>query len=423
MKGFFNSQILQPKIPPGHILGGSHRVKIGCNACGLYKSCLTPKMKPTGDGRKSILIVGEAPGAEEDKRQTQFCGDSGRFLEKKLKQVGINMNVDCRKTNAVNCRPPRNATPTTLQIDSCRVFLFEEIEKFKPKLILLVGGSAVQSFLGGRIKWRDESFSINKWRGWTIPDQDYQCWVVPVFHPSFVKRNEDGGDYSSTIYLEQDLKRAADLIGAPFPILNYEIQTIDTRQNSGQKYVEKLIQAMLERADKETFPVAFDYETTGLKPHKEGHQIISVAICDNPDKATSFLWNSGLSNVWKAFLRHRNILKIASNMKFEDTWSRVILDTAPRGWYWDTMIAAHVEDNRSKITGLKFQTYVRLGKLDYSSHIEPFLAGKRDEGELGANAFNRILELDKNELMIYNGEDALFEYLIAGIQMNNWRIE
>ncbi len=381
MKGFFNSTLLQPKIPPSHVLGGSGRARIGCNACGLYKSCLTPKMKATGGGKEGILIVGEAPGAEEDKRQTQFCGETGRFLERKLADAGIKMNTDCRKINAVNCRPPRNATPTPLQIDSCRTFLFEEIQSFKPKLILLAGGSAVQSFLGHRIKWKEETFSISKWRGWAIPDQDYQAWVVPVFHPSYVKRNEEGGDYSSTLYLEQDLEMAVRLAGAPFPALNYEIETFDTRQGHTRDYIRGKLLQLIRRADRELFELAFDYETTGLKPQRKGHQIVSIAYCDDRDKATAFLFHPDLMDAWSAVLRHRNILKIASNLKFEDAWSRVILNTAPRGWLWDTMLAAHVLDNRPGITGLKFQTYVRLGKIDYSSHIEPFLSGGRDSGE------------------------------------------
>jgi uracil-DNA glycosylase len=75
-----------------------------CGACALYKTCNSPKMEPTGDGRKRILIIGEAPGRTEDDEGRQFCGESGRLLEEKLSMFGINMRKDCWLENAIRCR-------------------------------------------------------------------------------------------------------------------------------------------------------------------------------------------------------------------------------------------------------------------------------------------------------------------------------
>ena len=66
-----------------------------CGVCRLYKSCQSPKMKPYGKGRKGILILGEAPGKEEDKRGKPFVGPFGRFLKDHLEMVGIDMDRDC----------------------------------------------------------------------------------------------------------------------------------------------------------------------------------------------------------------------------------------------------------------------------------------------------------------------------------------
>ena len=80
------------------------------------------------------------------------------------------------------------------------------------------------------------------------------------------------------------------------------------------------------------------------------------------------------------------------------------------------MIAAHVGDNRSLITSLKFQTYINFGVADYDSHIESFLKGRDSKN---ANSINRIEELDIQELLHYNGLDSLFGYLLAEKQIGD----
>ena len=74
-----------------------------CGLCGLYKHCLSPKMPPSGDGRKKILVVAEAPGENEDKQNTQLIGRAGQRLKFHLKQLGVDLHRDCWKTNAVIC--------------------------------------------------------------------------------------------------------------------------------------------------------------------------------------------------------------------------------------------------------------------------------------------------------------------------------
>jgi len=108
---------------------------------------------------------------------------------------------------------------------------------------------------------------------------------------------------------------------------------------------------------------AFDYETTGLKPHAEGHKIISASICAEPDQAYSFMMpytSKSCMRLWKEIMETSRMGKMAHNMKFEDTWSNIRLRTEVNGWEWDSMIAAHVLDNRRDITGLKFQMFIHL---------------------------------------------------------------
>jgi len=108
---------------------------------------------------------------------------------------------------------------------------------------------------------------------------------------------------------------------------------------------------------------------------------------------------------------------MSHNMKFEETWSVVRLRQPVQNWGWDSMQAAHVLDNRTGVTGLKFQTYVNFGVVDYASEVAPYLRAKDNNG----NAINRIMELvempgGKEKLLEYCGLDAIYEHRLALIQ-------
>ncbi len=106
---------------------------------------------------------------------------------------------------------------------------------------------------------------------------------------------------------------------------------------------------------------AFDYETTGLKPHARGHRIKCASVAFSPDVVYAFMMPGKKKDREPLirFLRNRHIKKIASNIKFEEQWSNVRLGTEVKGWHWDTMLNAHVFDNRpGHITSIKFQAYV-----------------------------------------------------------------
>jgi len=159
---------------------------------------------------------------------------------------------------------------------------------------------------------------------------------------------------------------------------------------------------------------AFDFETTGLKPHAEGHKIVSCAIADTEDHAYVFMMPQKRSQRLPLveLLGNPKIGKVIANMKFEITWAEVILKCKVENIIWDTMLMTHVMDNRQGITGLKFMTYVTLGVIDYSSEIEPYLKGVEEKN---ANSLNRVLELvstesGKSQLLKYNALDAINEY-------------
>jgi len=389
MPGFFTKKELADTAP---LVGR----KQSCTFCGLYKDCKTPKMEPYGNFKKKIMVIGEAPGELEDRRGKPWQGKTGQLLQATLDKLGINLFEDCISLNAVNCRPidkhGNNATPTNQTIDCCRKSVLLAINKHKPKVILLLGNPAINSVIGHR--WKKDLGGITKWRGWTIPDQDFNAWICPTFHPSYVERAD--AKEVKTIW-EQDLKQAIEKAKEKFP-----------------EYVEPTIETITDLTvlNEIKSDFAFDYETTGLKPHGKGHRIVCCSIATSENHAYTFMMPE-TRRERKAFihlLANPHIGKIAQNMKFEDTWSRR-LGVEVQSWAWDTMIASHILDNRPGVTGLKFQVYVQFGIVDYASEVSSYFT----TADRNANAINKIMELvstaeGRNKLLQYCGLDSVYEY-------------
>jgi DNA polymerase len=382
----------------------------GCLTCGLDRlGCIHPYMKPTGKGEKGILIIAEAPGKLEDERGEQLVGEAGRFLRRKLGKLGIDLDRDCRKINAVNCRPPKNRTPEDSEIKACRQRVWDEINSFKPKLIILCGGPALESFLGHR--WPEALGGIYRWRGWRIPDQEVKAWVCPIFHPSFVNRQDSKPVYE--VIFEQDLKRAIDSLSFPFPKYGDEKECVSILQE--KKVLGELL-TLLDRTKTGRIWITFDYEATGLKPHLDGHKIICVSICDAYDHSISFMMpEKGTTEfeVLQHILQHDMIDKAGFNIKFEDTWTMVKSGYKVKPWKFDGMLGSHVVDNRTKICSLDFQAYTNFGLLAWDSEVRSFI----ESADGGGNSFNSLDRAPREDVLLYCGIDSLVEFRLAHKQM------
>jgi hypothetical protein len=166
--------------------------------------------------------------------------------------------------------------------------------------------------------------------------------------------------------------------------------------------------------------VAFDFETDGLKPHAIGHRIICCAVADTVDHVWVFMipQTRAERQPLVKLLANPNVGKCAHNMKFEQSWSVVRLNQPVENWLWDSMLAAHILDNRTGVTNLKFQAYVNFGIIDYASEIAPYLAGD----DTNANSFNTVSKLiatidGQHKLLTYCGYDAIYEKRLAEQQM------
>jgi len=388
MEGFFD---LPKKENINRVKGNP----VSCAACGLYQHVKSSRMEPFGNFKKGILNVGEAPGEMEDARGKQWQGKVGRLLQRTYKELGIDLFEDCLNINAVNCRPTdkkgNNRTPTDHEIACCRSRVWKVIEERRPKVIVVLGNAAITSLIGHR--WKKDLGGVT--------DQDTESWICPAFHPSYIERLST--DEVNTIW-KQDLSRAFSMLEEPFPAYTMAEECTHIIDNP-----EEL----------PPFPplVAFDFETTGIKPHAKGHRIVCASIAYNENEAYTFMMPSSPAGRGRfiEMLNDSNIKKMAHNIKFEDTWSSVRLRQTVQGWFWDSMLAAHILDNRPGVTSLKFQTYVYQGVVNYDSEISPYLRGKESKN---ANAHNRIMELiekpgGKEKLLTYCALDSLYTYRLA----------
>jgi hypothetical protein len=118
-----------------------------------------------------------------------------------------------------------------------------------------------------------------------------------------------------------------------------------------------------------------------------------------------------------SLLQDKMILKCGHNIKFEQAWSEVILGTNVEGWHWDSMLAAHILDNRPNITGLKFQTYVNFGVADYASEVSPWLKSGDKDGN-GKNTVEELVstESGRDKLLRYCAYDSIYEYRLQAMQ-------
>ena len=145
-----------------------------------------------GDGNinSSIMLIGEAPGIEEDKSGSTFKGEIGELLNKMLLAIGIKrQNIYC--SYAINFRPPEDRKPTSLEIKRYSVFLKEHISIINPKIIILTGSSAMEAVTGINTKISSER---GKWKEIILKNKTYP--VMISFNPSYLIRFPENKKYS-----------------------------------------------------------------------------------------------------------------------------------------------------------------------------------------------------------------------------------
>lgn len=154
-----------------------------CTACELSKS-RRQTVFGVGPRTAACMIIGEAPGAEEDARGEPFVGQAGRLLDQMLAAIDLARERDVFICNVLKCRPPGNRNPTPGEVAACAGFLRRQIDAVRPRVLLLLGGFAVRSIL-------ETDASVGSQRGKVHRRRfgDREVPVIVSYHPAYLLRN------------------------------------------------------------------------------------------------------------------------------------------------------------------------------------------------------------------------------------------
>jgi len=337
---------------------------LSCNKCKLFKTCKNPCIQGVGPIPVDIMLVGEAPGKEEDLQKEPFVGVAGKRLDIILKEAKLDRKY-LYISNTVRCRPPENRDPEPEEIKACFPYLEEEIQKVKPKIIVPLGGIALQAIQGLE--------GSTSWAGTKHWSEKYNCWIMPTFHPAYICRR-----LGLQGVMVDHLKNVVEWLKNPVEPDPPKYVIIDTIEKA-QKFFDKLNSVDI---------FAFDTETSGLDFWKD-----KILCC-------SFSWKERTGVVLPILQQHcqefwkpeekkwiidqlkkvleSNIGKIGQNLSFDIQFLKSN-EIKLNNFTFDTMLAHHLLDENVGREGHGLDTMVLryfpdMGK--YDEELSKYLLNK-----------------------------------------------
>ena len=352
-------------------------------------------MPGSGNQKAEIMILGEAPGQDEDEEGTPFVGKAGHFLKRRIMPAaGLDVS-DVYFTNTVRCYPGRskdgkkNKNPLANDIRRCRSNLVDEVKKVRPNVVIAMGNVALHGCLE-LSRWRDDEgkkdtavTGIMKWRGKRVWHPEFNCWIVFALHPSFLMRKYKFEKYEfdltvkdfelamrtarkdkmpkskCSIALLNDKKLAADYLrlvleNADEVAVDTETSTMDYREMSNSDPKEVLLGVSL----------ATDYTLMEIK----GKRFEAVFI------PSRILYKMNVLLNFQELLKRKTICKVWHNSGFDER----VLSTL--GWGFGnvdeynhicTMMAAKLVDENFSV-GLKELTWRYLSFGGYEKSLDDY---------------------------------------------------
>ena len=179
----------------------------GCMKCELGKTRNNIVFSDGNPETAKAILIGEAPGENEDKTGTPFVGRAGKLLNEFLEKTGIIREKDLYIINTVKCRPPKNRVPSDDEKAACEKYLLKQIEIINPKVMIFCGATALKSVY-------DKKIQISKIRGEVleleIGSKKRKC--IPIFHPSYLLRYHSLEEGSPRNLMLKDLNKIKNLI-------------------------------------------------------------------------------------------------------------------------------------------------------------------------------------------------------------------
>ena len=371
-----------------------------CASCKLDQHCKSPRIPYIGKGGKGILIVIDSIDNQADRSGNLSDGQAYKFLTTEFRKKGINLYKDCWVTSAIKCNIG-DTKPTKKDALKCNYLLMEEIEKLNPKYIWTFGNIALGSIT-------DKYYSgiqDTAMHGDIVPIQELSAFLTPFYAIFMIQANKKDANYQSVF--SRDLQKAILFSQKEnkFPVYDYT-----NSQNINFLLTASMVVAQIDKLISIGGKQAIDFETTGLKPHAEGHKVTTMSIAVD-DRAWAFPvdyqnywdddeWND-IRDVIKKYLMSDSVFKIAHNKAFENLWSHIILES-DKDVDQCTAATQHVLDHRRRTKSLKYQIFRRWGLHSYDKNAARYIAAI--DGT--ANGFNRMDEMPLPEQLLYVGIDA-----------------
>lgn len=417
---------------------GATNIDYKCTACSIMEYAINEKihikhncMDGSGPLEAEVLIVGEAPGEEEDERGAPFLGRAGKKLDECLQQAGLDRSC-IRVTNACRCRPTAkvqseyrkevsivNATPSGADIMTCAEKWLDAEIRSMPNLKVIVPLGNVPLFaVLGRFSVKKPpakaTSKITSMRGTIIPSEQYEgVVIIPSYHPAYILRSPEFEPY-----LVKDLQLVKQYLSGK----EQEKKPVNYREVRSIEGFEKLVELI-----KSTGKVAWDTETTS-KDQIHGEKILSFTFSVAPFSAFYVpFWEGGsimakedLRNYWfenfgqegydrvvsglREIFENPDIKKIGHNVKFDAAFIDAsmgvdgkALGIKMENWHFDTMVA-HFMLSEKEAHDLKTLSglYTDLGQ--YDSDLDEDYKGIKHQVRLE----NSVREAAKKALDIYD---------------------
>jgi uracil-DNA glycosylase family 4 len=355
-----------------------HLADHDCELCPLHETTERVCVMGRGDPDGKIIILGEAPGAEEERTGEVFRGKAGQLLDRALERASIDPG-SVYISNVVKCRPPDNRSPERLEWEACSTYLERELERVHPNHILLLGNSALRAVA--------RKSGITKHRGVRLDVKGLRAdTVMAAFHPAYALRNP--GIHP---VFQEDIRRFARAVRGEFQVVKVRKKLVNT--TSGLRQLLKMLDELPQGAE-----LSYDVENR-YRPWDKDWSIQVLGL--SWDGQTTYVVplfhpESPFQGKWREVLRHLKVRLerpdlrlVAQNGKHDN------VQLAGAGIYlehkFDIMLAAHLlDENRPKNLGFLSQTYLGADVYKGSVELKP----------------EKILKEPLKKLAAYNGEDV-----------------
>ncbi|HEY6021205.1 MAG TPA: DNA polymerase, partial [Candidatus Paceibacterota bacterium] len=356
-----------------------HLADHDCELCPLHEYTERVCVMGRGDPTKRIMILGEAPGGNEERTGKVFSGAAGQLLDAALERAGLSPS-EVYISNVVKCRPPENRAPERLEWEACSVYLQRELQAVRPTHLLLLGNAALRAVA--------KKSGITKHRGvrLEIKGQPSSRTVMAAFHPAYALRNP--GIHP---VLQEDIRRFVRAIRGEFQVVPVKKKLVNSV--GGLKRVIQLLTSAPVGS-----VVAYDVENRYRPWEKDWSiQVLGISLDGettyiiplyHPESPFRKKWTHVLLHLREALTRP-DLKLVGQNAKHDNVQlagARVFLRHT-----FDIMLAAHLlDENRPKNLGFLSQTYLGADVYKGSVELKP----------------EKILDVPLRDLATYNGEDV-----------------